>query len=134
MFSPGMLREDLIERTIKQLAAAIARILGLRQRGDLVAAIAEADAALASVAGADPRFLDAAEPALVAARLEPVRLAAIGRLLATRASLEQEGGDPARAERTRARAVMYLREAEARGAIDADTRACLDALTAPQVR
>lgn len=126
-----MLREDFIERTIRQLAAAIARILGLRERGELAAAIAEADAALASVAGADPRFLDAVEPALVAARLEPIRVAAVGRLLAARAALEADTGDAVRSKRTRARSVGYLREAETRGALDADGRACLDALTAP---
>jgi hypothetical protein len=128
-----VLRDDLIERTIRQLAAALARILGLRRRGDLPAALAEADAALASVAGADPRFLDAADPALVAARLDPVRLAAVGRLLAARAAIEDDAGDGPRAERTRTRAVGYLREAEARGPLDGDARACLEALLAPPV-
>ncbi|HYG69581.1 MAG TPA: hypothetical protein VD838_18040 [Anaeromyxobacteraceae bacterium] len=123
-----MQRDDLIERTIRQLADALARAMNFRKQHDLVAALAEVEAALASVAGADPRLLDSLDPALLAGQLDPVRVAAIGQLLAARAVLELESGDRARAERTRTRAVAYLREADARGALDADGRGRLDAL------
>jgi hypothetical protein len=125
-------REDLVERMVKALAAALARMMGLRARGEPAAAREEADATLASL-GVDPRLLDAADPALLASMLDPHRLAAAGRLLEARALAELDAGEPARAEATRAKGVALLLEAARTGTLDAEAREALRRLVAAAV-
>jgi hypothetical protein len=126
-----VLREDYLERMIRQLAQALARILGLRRRGETEAALEELDAAVAAVAGLDPRAVEASDPALLAALLrEPDRLAALGRLLAERAGVEDDRGEGERAAATRARALGLLLEASLAAPLDPEALACVRALRA----
>ncbi len=126
-----MLREDYLERMIRQLAQALARILGLRRRGETEAALEELDGAVAAVAGLDPRAVEASDPALLAALLrEPDRLAALGRLLAERAGVEDDRGEGERAARTRARALALLLEASLAAPLDPEALTCARALLA----
>ena len=126
-----MLREDYLERMIRQLAQALARVLDLRRRGETEAALEALESAMASLAGLDPRTVEASDPAVLAALLrEPVRLAALGRLLAERAALEGERGQAERAAATRRRALALLLEASLSGPLDPDALGCARALLA----
>jgi hypothetical protein len=126
-----VLREDYLERMIRQLAQALARVLGLRRRGETEAALQELEAAMAAVAGLDPRAVEASDPAVLAALLrEPARLSALGRLLAERAGLEDDRGQPERAAATRARALSLLLEASLSGPLTPEALACARALLA----
>lgn len=124
-----MLRDDYLERMIRQLAQALARIVGLRRRGETEAALEALDAAVAAAAGLDPRAVEASDPAVLAALLrEPARLAALGRLLAERAGLEDDRGQGQRAAATRARALSLLLEASLAAPLDPEALACARAL------
>ncbi len=126
-----MQREDYLERMIRQLAQALARILGLRRRGETEVALEELEAAMAAVAGLDPRAVEASDPALLAALLrEPARLAALGRLLAVRADLEDDRGQGQRAAATRDRALALLLEASLSEPLDPEALASARALRA----
>jgi hypothetical protein len=126
-----VLREDYLERMIRQLAQALARILGLRRRGETEAALEELDGAVAAVAGLDPRAVEASDPAVLAALLrDPARLAALGRLLAERAGVEDDRGEGERAAATRARALGLLLEASLASPLDPEALACARALRA----
>ena len=120
-----MLREDYLQRMVRQLAQALARVLGLRRRGETEAALEALESAMASLAGLHPRTVEASDPAVLAALLrEPVRLAALGRLLAERAALEGERGQAERAAATRRRALALLLEASLSGPLDPEALAC----------
>ncbi len=126
-----MLREDYLERMIRQLAQALARILGLRRRGETQAALEELDGAVATVAGLDPRAVEASDPAVLAALLRaPDRLVALGRLLAERAGIEDDRGLSERAQATRARALALLLESSLSRPLDPEALACARALRA----
>lgn len=103
-----MLRDDQLMRTIRQLAAALARIAGLRKAALLDQATAELDQAMASLAGVDPRLVDGSAPSVLAALVQdPARREAVARLLEERAEILLARGDPdgAAAARERARAL-----------------------------
>ncbi len=100
-----MLRDDWVMRMVRQLAAALARIAGLRKAGLLDEAARELDAALASLGGVDPRLVDGADPVVLAALVrDPARREALARLIAERAELAAARGDAKGAEALRAKA------------------------------
>jgi hypothetical protein len=71
-----VLRDDWVMRMVKQLAAAIARIAGLRQAGLLDEAALALDEAFVQL-GVDPRLAGTAEPAtLLAVTTDPALRAA----------------------------------------------------------
>jgi hypothetical protein len=99
---PAVLREDHLMRMIRQLAAALARIAGLRKAALLDQAEEELDAAMASLGGIDPRLAEASDAAVLAALVrDPARREALSRLLAERAENLEARGEPVRAEAAR---------------------------------
>jgi hypothetical protein len=126
-----VLREDYLLRMISQLTQALARVLGLRRRGETEAALEELDAAVAAVAGLDPRAVEASDPAVLAGLVrEPARLAALGRLLAERAGIEDDRGEAGRAAAIRARALWLLLESSLGAPLDPEALACARSLRA----
>jgi hypothetical protein len=117
-----VLREDLIERMIRQLAQALDRILGLRRRRQLDEADEEVTAAVASLGRIDPALLDASDTATLAALArEPSQLLVLARLSAERAEIRAEGARDAEATRWRRKAVeLWLEAALAGAALDGD--------------
>lgn len=72
-------------RQVQQLAAALARILGLRQAGLLDQAAQELDRALLDLVGLDPGLARDGDPSLLLSLvLDPQRREALKRLLAER--------------------------------------------------
>jgi hypothetical protein len=134
------LRRDWIHRMIEQLAAALARIVGLRQAGRLDEARGEIERAAGGIAGVDLRMLEAVDSAQAAALVrDPDRVAALARLALERAEIEAASGDAARERAWRRRAVELGLEAALAGApIDAEVRAAAlagpDDAVAPRYR
>lgn len=122
------LKRDYILRIVEQLAQAIARILALRAKGDLPAAVREVEGAAPAIAGMDLRMAASVDTATLARHLtEPVRMAALARLMYERAGLAGEEGDEAGARRWGVRAVELWRAAEAAGAeLDEVARAAVE--------
>lgn len=111
------LKRDFILRIVEQLAQALARILALRAKGDVPAAIRELEGAAGGIAGMDLRMAGAVDTATLARHLtEPVRMTALARLMYERGGLAGDEGDEAGARRWRVRAVELWRAAEAAGA------------------
>ncbi len=111
------LKRDYILRLVEQLAQALTRILALRAKGDLPAAIRELEGAAGGIAGMDLRMAAAVDTGTVARHLaDPVRMAALARLMHERAGLASDQGDAAGERTWRARAVELWRAAEAAGA------------------
>jgi hypothetical protein len=122
-----MLREDYIIRLIKQLADAIARIAGLRQRGDYVRAQQEVDRAWAEVLDLPRELVDATDPATLASLLrEPDKMRVAAQLLAEEARVMIARGDPLNASVLRARARELYVEARTRDPRDDDDNAILE--------
>jgi hypothetical protein len=126
------LRRDWIQRMIEQLAAALARIVGLRASGRLDEARAEIERAAGGIAGVDLRMIEAVDSAQAAALVrDPDRVAALARLALERAEVEGASGDAAREEAWRRRAVELGLEAALAGAsIDVEVRAAALAVAA----
>ena len=122
-----VLRRDWVQRMIEQLAAAVARIAGLRRAAALDEARAEVAAAASSIAGVDPAMVAGVDSASVTALVrDPDRLAVLARLLLERASIEADAGDAASAAAWRQRAVEIGIEAVAAGAaLDPELRAAI---------
>lgn len=123
------LKRDYILRILEQLNQALGRIVKLRASGDLAGAIREAEGAAAGVAGLDLRMASSVDTATLARHLgDPVRMAALARLMHERADLAAAQGDAAAARGWRERAVALWRAAAAAGAeLDPVARAALDA-------
>jgi hypothetical protein len=122
-----MIREDYIIRLIKQLADAIARIAGLRQRGDYVQAQHEVDHAWTDVLGVPRELVDATDPATLASLLrEPDKMRVAAQLLAEEARVMTAKGDPLDASVLRARARELYLEARTRDPRDDDDSALLE--------
>jgi len=83
-----MLERDLILRMIQDLARVVARVMGLRARGQLAEATAEVEAASASLLGLDWRLVQRLDAGLLATQLgAPARASALATLCWTRAGL-----------------------------------------------
>ncbi len=108
-------REDYLLRIIRQMGAVLARMLGLKNGGQVHEAMQALDDAegelLGPLAEVVPR-VDSATAAHIVAH--PLRIAAWARLLHERADLLRLAGDAAGAALTAARAAELAAEAEAR--------------------
>lgn len=124
------LKRDYILRIVEELARAIARITALRQKGSTDAAVRETEDAASAIAGMDLRMAAAVDTATVAHHLaDPVRMAALARLMHERAALAADQGS---AEATwRRRAVeLWLEAADGGAALDDVARAAVEAFPA----
>lgn len=114
---PISAREDLLLRLIRQMGAVMARMLGLKNGGQVQEALQTLDDAegelLGPMAQVVPR-LDSATAAHVLG--EPQRIAAWARLLHERADLLRIAGDDAGASLAARRALELAAEAQARAA------------------
>jgi hypothetical protein len=83
-----MLRDDHLMRMIRQLAAALARIAGLRKAALLDQAEEELRQAFASLGGIDPRLAAEGDPAVLLQLVhDPERREALARLLEEREAI-----------------------------------------------
>ncbi len=123
------LKRDYILRILEQLNQALARILKLRASGDLAGAVREAEDAAGGVAGMDLRMAGSVDTATLVRHLaDPVRMAALARLMHERAELAAAQGDQPGERGWRQRAVELWRAAGAAGAeLDPVARAALEA-------
>jgi hypothetical protein len=97
-----VLRDDVIMRMVRQLAAAIARIMKLRDAGRDEEALVEADHVWGELFGLPPGLLDSiGGPALAALLGAPEKVTAAIELLGHEADLFERRGDPARAAQRR---------------------------------
>lgn len=82
-----MLRDDFVMRMVRQLAAALARIAGLRKAGLLDEAAQQLDLAFADL-GVDPKLAGSADATLLLGlTADPARREALRRLLEERDAL-----------------------------------------------
>ena len=94
------IQRDYILRLMEVLAKAIARVVGLRNRGSLEEGKAELDGAAKSLLGVELELLEAVGPGPIAAQLGyPEKVDALARLVDERVALERAGGDEAAAAR-----------------------------------
>ena len=123
------LHRDWILRVVEQLTQALARALALRKQGRREEAVREVAAAAASIAGIDLGMASSVDAATLAGLVrEPVRSAALARLMLERAELAREAGDAAGEGAWRRRAVELWLEAGAAGAeLDETARAAIAA-------
>lgn len=83
-----MLRDDHVMRMVRQLAAALARIAGLRKAALLDQAEQELREAFASLGGIDPRLAEEGDPAVLLPLVQdPRRREALARLLEEREAI-----------------------------------------------
>jgi hypothetical protein len=107
-------RNDYLMRHIEQLAAALARIIGLNRRDEFTAARDEAQRAWEELLDVPRELRDAVDiPTLAGMLREPGRLRLGGRLFAEEARALAGLGDDARAQALRRRALELLLEARA---------------------
>jgi hypothetical protein len=103
-----VIRDDLILRMVRQLAAAIARTVKLRDAGRDEEALAEIDRAWGELVGLPPGLLDAISPeALQRLVGEGDKVRLVAELLRHEAELFERRGDPAKAARRRALADSF---------------------------
>jgi len=85
-----VLRDDQLIRQIRQLAAALARIAGLRKAALLDQAGEELRQAFASIGGIDPRLAEEEDAAVLLQLVQdPHRREAVARLLEEREALRE---------------------------------------------
>ncbi len=97
-----MLRDDYVMRMVRQLAAAIARIAGLRNIGRDEEALAEIERVWGELFGLPPGLLDSMSPEALEAFLgAPEKTRLVAELLRHEADLLERRGDSARAARKR---------------------------------
>ena len=122
-----MFERDYVMRAVKQVAAALARVLRLRQQNKEEEADRELDELYRGLVPFDRELLDMLDPATLAGMIrEPERVAAVCHVLAFEADAAEQRGDLARAQRGRRRALALLREGVPEP--DADAQALAEAL------
>ena len=115
-----MLRDDYIERMIRQLAEAIARIAGWTANGRLEEAIREADRAWEELLDVPRDLVERLDgPTLAQLLGEPAKMRVAGELLAAEARVHQAKGNPVHALLCYKRALELFLEARA---LDPDPR------------
>lgn len=109
-----MFEDDFILRSIRQLAAAIAKIAGLNQRGEHERALADADGAWGELLGELPREMaDAVDSRTLAGMLRhPDRIRVASQILEEQARALAGMGDATAAARRARRALELRLEAE----------------------
>ena len=108
-------QQDYLLRMIQQLAAVVARLLGLRGGGkvdEALEVVRTAEGELLGPLAAAATAVDTATAAQIIG--EPVRIAAWARLLRARAELLRDAGEHEAAEGVAARAAELAGEARAR--------------------
>ena len=120
---------DWLLRLAEQIAAALARALGLRRAGAFEEARAELERAAREAAGIELALLERLAPGSAAQLVrEPARLAALARLALERAHVEADAGDAGAAGRWEGRAAELGRLARRGGAtLDPEVSALADA-------
>jgi hypothetical protein len=115
-----MIREDYVMRLIKQIAAVIARMVGLQGKGDHEAALRAAESAydLLGVPSELAAALDSATLAELLAHPEKIRLMA--RVVREEAEILRAKGDPVGCAARYRRAAELTLEARAREPSDED--------------
>ena len=104
-----MFERDYVMRAVKQVAAALARVLGLRQLGKQEEADRELDELYRGLVPFDRELLDMLDPQTLAGMIrEPERAHAICELLAFEADDADRRGESDRARRGRRRALALL--------------------------
>jgi hypothetical protein len=104
-----MFERDYVMRAVRQVAPALARVLGLRQLGKQEEADRELDELYRGLVPFDRELLDVLDaPTLVAMIRDPERVRAICQLLAFEADEADKRGEIARADRGRRRAQALL--------------------------
>jgi hypothetical protein len=104
-----MFERDYVMRAVKQVAQALARVLGLRQLGKQEEADRELDELYRGLVPFDRELLHLLDPQTLAGMIrEPERVVAICRLLAFEADEADQRGEPERAQRGRRRALALL--------------------------
>jgi len=104
-----MFERDYVMRAVQQIAATLARVLGLRQLGKQEEADRELDELYRGLVPFDRELLDMLDPQTLAGMIrEPERVHAICQLLAFEADEAEKRGEPERAQRGRRRALALL--------------------------
>ena len=108
---------DWLVRLVEQLAAALARVLGLRRSAAFAEARAELERAARDAAGLDLSWVEQLSPGSAALLVrEPARLAALARLALERARVEADAGEGGAARAWTERAAALGRLAREGGA------------------
>jgi len=109
-----VLRDDYIERMIRQLAEATARIAGWTANGKLEEAIRESDRAWSELLDVPRDLVERLDgPTLAQLLAEPARMRIAGELLAAEARAHQAKGNPVHALLCNRRALELFLEARA---------------------
>lgn len=109
-----MQREDFIERMIRQLAEALARIAGRTASGKLDEAIQESDRAWTDLLDVPRDLVDRLDgPTLAQLLADPIKMRIAGELLAAEARVHQAKGNPVHALICNKRAFELFLEARA---------------------
>lgn len=124
-----MEREDYLMRLIRQFAEFLARIAGLREKGDFKAALAETQRAWDDMVG-QPRELLAVVDSKTYADLlrDPGRIRIAARLLIEEGHARAGTSDPVHATLSYVRALELLLEARSRGEPEPDDEKLFDVL------
>jgi hypothetical protein len=121
-----MFERDFVMRAARHLAAALARVLGLRKLGQEEEAQHALDELYRGLVPFDRELLDMLDPATLAGMLrDPERVRAVCQLLAFEADEAERHGDPGRARRTRRRALALLQHGASASDRDAEELAAL---------
>jgi hypothetical protein len=107
-------REDFIERMIRQLAEALARIAGRTANGKLEEALAESDRAWTDLLDVPRDLIERLDgPTLAQLLADPMKMRIAGELLAAEARVHQAKGNPVHALLCNKRAFELFLEARA---------------------
>jgi hypothetical protein len=115
-----MIREDYIIRIVKQIVDAIARLAGLRQKGDFQAALRQAESAY-DLLGVPPELAAAVSAETLAGMLgHPDKIRLMARLSQEEGDVHRASGDPLTAMARYRRAFELVLEARGRAPSDED--------------
>lgn len=125
----GMQREDYLIRLIRQFAEFLARIAGLREKGDFTGALAETQRAWDDLVGQPRELLDVVDSKTYADLLrDPGRIRVAAKLLIEEGHSRVGTGDPVHATLCYVRALELLLEARSRSEAEPDDEKLFDVL------
>jgi hypothetical protein len=124
-----MQREDYLIRLIRQFAEFLARIAGLREKGDFKGALAETQRAWDDLVGQPRELLEVVDSKTYADLLrDPDRIRIAAKLLVEEGHSRAGAGDPVHATLCYVRALELLLEARSRGEAEPDDERLFDVL------